>query len=45
MEETIYESFLELENPANRTFNANYDASKLQISQLTERLLGVLKSD
>jgi len=43
LEETIYKAFLEVENVKNRTFNPNYDASKLQIANLTEELIKVLE--
>lgn len=42
LEETIYQSFLEIQDESKRTFNPDYDASKLQIVNLTERLLEVL---
>lgn len=44
LENHIYETFLSVENPENRMFNPNYDARKLQISNLTQELLTILRS-
>lgn len=42
--ERIYQAFLSAERSSNRTFDTNYDASKLHISTLSLEVLDILKS-
>ena len=42
LEETIYNAMLNIEKAKERVFNPNYDASTLQIVNLTDQLLEVL---
>ncbi|MFT5820820.1 MAG: glycosyltransferase involved in cell wall biosynthesis [Crocinitomix sp.] len=42
LEATIYNAFLNVKKTENRIFNPNYDASALQIVNLTDQLLDVL---
>lgn len=42
LQKTIYQALLKLNNPADRTFNPEYDSSELQIVNLTEQLIEVL---
>ncbi len=42
LEETIYDAFLNVQKHENRVFNPAYDASALQIVNLTDQLLDVL---
>lgn len=44
LEEAIYQNFLTIQDETKRTFNPLYDASSLQIINLTDRLLDVLNN-
>ena len=44
LQETIYQSFLSIQDEDKRVFNPDYDPSALQIINLTENLLEVLNS-